>query len=348
MDPAQSDTEMGYECIKNSRLLGLPWALIGVLWPAERVIVGLRTCRSLRKELASHAQSIYLVRSCKETVAESQLVVDLLRFSRNRVSLKWEYLNSSCENLLKAMTSSNFMPALCYLRLQARLRTDAALLAGVLRSCVSLVHLDLGANEMGPDGMRKLAPALAECRQLEHLNLSRNYLLDDGAGELGEVLGECKALVYLNLWWNEIGPAGAGKIARAVAQCQGLMHLNLSLNQIGDSGAQTLAHALSTCHSLTHLNLYGNGIGDLGAAHLADAVAACSALVHLDVTMNDIGAEGAQRLAVVVRGREEGQEGAKECRALVHHTLLGRRWCLGNGDAGCADRGEARGSGVVM
>eukprot|EP00961_Rhodomonas_salina_P171747 2316076-Rhodomonas_salina.2 len=107
----------------ESRLLLLLPAVLGQLWPAERVVIGLRVCKQLRPDLIAHCNSIG-VSDCG-----------------NRISYDFRRLP---QNLI--------------VTLRQRQGDNTQQLAGVLGERKALVHLDLSENRIGAEGMKRLAP----------------------------------------------------------------------------------------------------------------------------------------------------------------------------------------------
>eukprot|EP00961_Rhodomonas_salina_P206174 2783114-Rhodomonas_salina.2 len=224
-------------------LLNLPSGLVGKLWPAERVVAGLRVCRQLHQELSETAGNIVLVKGAKAAdFSEDALVADFRRISHRDVALKWR-------------ATGRAAGLMC-----------VASMASLGRA---IVHLDLTANSMGVEGAGMLAGMLSECTALNHLDLCANQLGDKGAGRLAEVLGTCRALSHLALRDNQIGEEGAASLAGALEKCSVLAHLDLSVNVIGDGGAGRFAGVLKNCKALAHLALRHNEIGDEGVKGLA-------------------------------------------------------------------------------
>ena len=91
---------------------------------------------------------------------------------------------------------------LCHMKEQ-----HAQKLAGVLRQCRELLHLNLCDNKMEAAGAERLPGVLRQCAALAHLDLCRNDIGARGAESLARVLGT--ALTHLDLSWNDIGPDGA-------------------------------------------------------------------------------------------------------------------------------------------
>eukprot|EP00951_Prasinocladus_malaysianus_P012813 scaffold95764_cov32-Prasinocladus_malaysianus.AAC.2 len=58
---------------------------------------------------------------------------------------------------------------------------------------------ELRHNKIGAEGATALAGALRQCTNLQHLNLGGNKIGDEGAIALAEALPQCPALQHLNL-----------------------------------------------------------------------------------------------------------------------------------------------------
>lgn len=130
--------------------------------------------------------------------------------------------------------------------------------------------LDLGLNDLGPEGTRALARSDAV-----H-NLTR--LAIEGAADL-QPEGDGTA---------HLGAEGARALAES-PHLAGLVALDLPTNAIGDAGAAALARS-PHLHSLEHLDLHVNDIGDDGArAFLREP--ALPALRALDLRGNDLSPE---------------------------------------------------------
>eukprot|EP00961_Rhodomonas_salina_P177087 2387604-Rhodomonas_salina.4 len=127
--------------------------LWGYLWPPERVVVGLRACKQLRKNLMLYCTSIVLVPKTGATSSESYVSKDLVRFP---------------EHLEVTLVS------------QRGLRIPAISLARTIGDCKTLVHLNLSHNEIGVEGAGVLAGVLGECKSLAHIDLSWNSMENEG------------------------------------------------------------------------------------------------------------------------------------------------------------------------
>eukprot|EP00961_Rhodomonas_salina_P056806 763323-Rhodomonas_salina.1 len=69
-------------------LLCLEPSLIGRVWPAERVVAGLRVCKQIRRELLVHAGRVLVVKR-PDATPDERLVSDLRRLGHLEVALKW-------------------------------------------------------------------------------------------------------------------------------------------------------------------------------------------------------------------------------------------------------------------
>lgn len=132
---------------------------------------------------------------------------------------------------------------------------------GVARLCLSphlgrLMSLELGFNQVGPDG----ADALAFARSLtglRTLRLDDNYLGPEGARALA-VSGSLQSLLTLDLRWNGLGPEGARALVASAAFPR-LTTLYLGNNDLGDEGARALLDVGSFARLRT-LYLEFNGV----------------------------------------------------------------------------------------
>ena len=197
---------------------------------------------------------------------------------------------------------------------------STAALGLALKHCTTLVELGLLRAELGPLGMRELAPNLALCTSLERLHLAKNDICNSGVQPLAYVLGKCKrlreldisrnkldkmavrplfgdqcnytALEKLNVSDNKFGAEGTQTLMRLLAQCSSLSWLDLSMCDISCGGAEALAAGLPLCTRLRTLDLSWNAIMPAGAVKLANALSLCLSLTRLCVTGNQIQREG--------------------------------------------------------
>eukprot|EP00961_Rhodomonas_salina_P163033 2195774-Rhodomonas_salina.1 len=168
-------------------LLCLPWGTIGKLWPAERVVMGLRVCKVLRHELLEHVHQVTLIKSKGTAASDLALAKDLARFGeQNAVTLTWgDGRNHSCSSVLQvaiptscyacwatstAALSSTFPAALKSLHLKEVQESDIASLKDVLSESKNLTRIDLSESGVG-DSMATLAQGFQACTKLQHVKL---------------------------------------------------------------------------------------------------------------------------------------------------------------------------------
>eukprot|EP00961_Rhodomonas_salina_P048379 649602-Rhodomonas_salina.1 len=277
-------------------ILRLPSSLLGRAWPAERVVLGLRACRQLHKELLEHAGNILLVTRADAEIRNDDLVQDFCRTSNLKVTLIWQRRLDSlicCAAHAQMMRTSLVHLELTHNKIGEK---EAGELASVLAECRALAHLDLNHTGIGAEEVRLLARSLGECKVLTHLDLNCCGIREAGVRGLG-ALGECKAMAHLDLGANFLGATGVGTLVEVLGKWKELAFLDLSLNTIGAEGAGKLAGVLGECKALAHLNLESNDILPEGAGRLAGVLGECKMLIHLDLGQNRIGHEGAGRLA---------------------------------------------------
>lgn len=127
-------------------------------------------------------------------------------------------------------------------------------------------ELDLGDNNLGPDGLAALAAA--RLPHLRSLHLMRTRARDEGVRSLAgaEFLGELRSL---SLGGNNLPPAAAAALAESPLVAN-LRVLDLRENRIGERGAQHLARSRHL-KNLIALDLSSNQMEDAGAFALAES-----------------------------------------------------------------------------
>lgn len=171
-------------------------------------------------------------------------------------------------------------------------------------SALALEVLDLGGNDIGPEGVKVLAEALKHAPKLKTLELGNNPIGADGVKALVDVfkhdqvavenlkLSFCSIgdragpealadlLMYnqstkvVDIRGNKLGPNGAKWIAKGFREHgnQNLKELDLSYNEIKDEGAVALANALkNNMGGACDLRLGNNEITREGQIALVDA-----------------------------------------------------------------------------
>jgi hypothetical protein len=141
-----------------------------------------------------------------------------------------------------------------------------------------LATLDLGFNDIGPDGAKAIAEALKNNNSLTTLDLMNNHIDDAGAQAIAEALKNNNSLTTLYLAFNEIGAETFREITTIIERNRNaffdstlkrlsendpeLTTLDLSNNQTFAESGKALAKALKDNNTLTTLKF---GINTLGA-----------------------------------------------------------------------------------
>lgn len=135
----------------------------------------------------------------------------------------------------------------------------------VLVKCATVKHLDLRANNLGDNGIRRVASALLHPQSrskkiaLESINLWDNFITSKGTRQLGLSLSGNTVLKQLNLGRNCLEDAGI--LALVVDNKIGVVEdLNVRDTYVGDTGASVLA----SVKTIQTLNLSRNEISDVG------------------------------------------------------------------------------------
>ena len=142
----------------------------------------------------------------------------------------------------------------------------------------TLHSLDLSSNSLKAVGAVEFSAALVYPNQLHELNLGRNEIGPEGVRAISNALTEDGALQgychlkRLTLDWNQLGDEGASILANALENNSTLVYLDLSGNFIGNRGAMDLAKAFTINFCLREILLNDNNIDDEGAFELAQAL----------------------------------------------------------------------------
>ncbi|CAB9529630.1 Ribonuclease inhibitor [Seminavis robusta] len=165
----------------------------------------------------------------------------------NKLDLKGTSMGGKgLKELLEYLNGNDTMHALDLSRNNMRAAVAEGF-AYLLKFPNHILHLDLGSNDIGPDGINALARALKEN---------------------GALQGYCR-IQQLILNYNQLGDQGAICLANAIQNNSTLQHLDLSKNNIGLDGVTQLANSLAINYSIRTVNLDGNNIDDQGALALA-------------------------------------------------------------------------------
>lgn len=138
-----NDVVAAQTAVHECRLLSLPPALMGLVWPAERGVVGMRVCKQLRRDLLVDCRSIVLTHKTGAFLSKRCISKDFRRLPK-------------CALVTMKLKKGNWIKRL---------------LLGALGECKTLAHLDLSSAKIGHAGARVLAGVLGGCTALAHLDL---------------------------------------------------------------------------------------------------------------------------------------------------------------------------------
>lgn len=135
----------------------------------------------------------------------------------------------------------------------------------VIEQSTSLTSMDLGSNQIGPNGAVVLANAIKQSMVLR--------------------------IHSLNLSDNPIGLVGATAVADAIAHSESMTDVNLSHIDIGTAGT-VIAWAIKKSHTLTKLNLYNTHMDDADITAIGEALCSSTSMSVLDIGRNIISPAG--------------------------------------------------------
>ncbi|KAM6321229.1 NACHT, LRR and PYD domains-containing protein 12-like [Aegotheles albertisi] len=243
----------------------------------------------------------------RELIATLGTIPSLEQLDLSRNSFKDGSVRELCEAL--SGPSCN-VQKLWLSRCQLKKESCRAL-AKVLCSSHSLKELDLGHNELGDNGVRRLSEGLRDpACQLQTLRLSWCRLKKASCRALAEVLCSSHSLRELDLGHNELGDDGVWWLNEGLrdptCQLQTLSHrlkeLDLGHNELGDNGVQRLSEGLRdpTCQLQT-LRLSWCRLKKESCEALAEVLCSSHSLRELDLGDNPLKDEGVRQLSEGLR-----------------------------------------------
>ncbi|KAL3912457.1 MAG: hypothetical protein SGPRY_008334, partial [Prymnesium sp.] len=174
-------------------------------------------------------------------------------------------------------------------------------LARGIRSCPTLITLDISGNWISDSGALVLVRAIAHSGRLRHLHLRWNGLTANGAASLAEELSKLPSLQTLDLGGNWLLDSGVGRICSSFRLHSAVRRLHLDYTGLGPEGVGQLASAMRGNLTLDFLDLSGNSIDDRSLAQLVGALRKHS-LQTLHLRLNEkIGDGGAETIARAMR-----------------------------------------------
>ncbi|CDQ75184.1 unnamed protein product [Oncorhynchus mykiss] len=178
-------------------------------------------------------------------------------------------------------------------------KRDWSELAFLLQLTPDLQDLNLEAQGLDADGLRRLLPVLP---LFSTLRLAQNPLGPEGAVVLACALQSPDCRVE-RLWvvGTRLGCKGLKVLTEGLKDNHTVVDLRMAINHIGDVGAGCLADLLRTNHTLKDIRLRDNQITDKGAELLMEALTENTTLEHLWMFDNKLSKEGVRKLKEFAR-----------------------------------------------
>ncbi|OWZ18025.1 hypothetical protein PHMEG_0007958 [Phytophthora megakarya] len=168
---------------------------------------------------------------------------------------------------------------------------DAAvqiLCAGLARNAQSgLQHWDLEFKSLGVDGASAVAELLKSNKALKTVTLSRNQIGDEGVEKVATGLSENAASGAQELNLTDVGMSGTGLDHLAMVMNGSLTTLQLSFNGL-ETATSKFFDALATNKSLTKLQFKECKLKDEHVASLAAALKQNMTLEEVDISDNEL------------------------------------------------------------
>lgn len=136
---------------------------------------------------------------------------------------------------------------------------------------------------------RVVAKLLDSRSTLMHLDLSNNAIHTEGGKALARALRGRPQLLSLNLRLNQLGEAGGRMLLDALCNNTSLQRLNISANGLGMTSGVALAGLVHTNRTLLDLDVSANALGADAGSMVKEALAGNKALRSLDVRRCDMG-----------------------------------------------------------
>nr|XP_029528817.1 protein NLRC3-like isoform X1 [Oncorhynchus nerka] len=178
-------------------------------------------------------------------------------------------------------------------------KRDWSELAFLLQLTPDLQDLNLEAQGLDADGLRRLLPVLP---LFSTLRLAQNPLGPEGAVVLACAMQSPDCRVE-RLWvvGTGLGCKGLRVLTEGLKDNHTVVDLRMAINHIGDVGAGCLADLLRTNRTLKDIRLRDNQITDKGAELLMEALTENTTLEHLWMFDNKLSKEGVRKLKEFAR-----------------------------------------------
>ncbi|XP_051521124.1 protein NLRC3 isoform X2 [Myxocyprinus asiaticus] len=174
-------------------------------------------------------------------------------------------------------------------------------LAFLLQLSPDLQFLNLDAQGLNADGLRRLLPVLP---LFSTLSVGQNPIGPEGAAVLSLALQNPDCCIQ-RLWVvaTGLGCEGLKILAEALKENHTVTDLRMAINKIGDVGAGCLAELLRTNRTLTDIRLRDNLVTDKGADLLMAALKENTTLQYLWMFDNKLSKDGVKKLREFAKSR---------------------------------------------
>ena len=149
---------------------------------------------------------------------------------------------------------------------------DCQALSELLSSSTSLKELNIGDDNLRPEGVELIISGLHHNTTLERLNMWCSHFSLQSIISLASVLRTNHTLVYLSLAQCDIDSDGACQLVSALCPNDTLQMLLMGGNSIGVTGAAAFSEMLPKNKSLKVLYLEDDSIGEEGTQKLIDSL----------------------------------------------------------------------------
>ena len=214
---------------------------------------------------------------------------------------------------------------------------DCKALSELLATSKYIEVLNIGCNELSPDGIQLIIGGLSHNTSLEKLDMRHSKFSSQNVFKLASVLRVNPRLKELNIRECNIQSSDSVHLAKALEEntTTQLQTLRLGGNPIESEGAVAFASMLATNKSLAKLDMMSHcSIQGKGDVYLAKALENNSTVREFHICNNPIGSEGAVAFASMLKKNQclkilylcddsVGVEGGLELiESLKHNTTL--------------------------
>jgi leucine-rich repeat-containing protein 16 len=201
--------------------------------------------------------------------------------------------SSGASALAQWLANPNGLQRLNLSNTQANLDT---VIAGVMRGCQELQHLDVSGNKITKKEAATLVRFVQGAAKLKHLDISDSQIPPES---FKDVVDACSGNYYLQDFElvarrNKFGAQGARLIGQALGTSKNVARVDIGENDFGDDGVLAIAKALVKNESLKHLGLGGN-FSSGGGRQREDALEAIIDLLASECPITSLDVSGTSR-----------------------------------------------------